>query len=130
MLRFDKSDIVFFITVTLTELTEPLNPLYYLFVFTHIETKQGIKKIFSSLDDLSEYKYRYNKFRVTNALDFFGSSPVGHYVYKVYEQSDNDNTDTVNKPVVEEGRMFLSDYQNRFQLDEYTTQTDYKSYNG
>lgn len=131
MLNFDKSDIAFFVTITLTELTQAMNPLYYLFIFTHIETKYEIKKVFNSEDDLSNHKYRYNKFMVTNAAEYFNRAPVGHYTYKVYQQSNPDPDSYLGGAnMVEEGRMILSDYQNRFQLTEYDTQTDYKAYNG
>jgi hypothetical protein len=128
MLLLDKNNLQDFIVVTLTELTTILTlPLCYLFVFTHTETKTQVKLIFKDSEDLSLFKYRFNKWPVTTSVSFL-NSPVGEYLYNAYEQESDTDLTTNGKNQVEEGKMFL--LGDGFTFEKYNTTTSYKSYNG
>lgn len=122
----DNSDVS--IIVTLTEMTTIPSPVYYLFVFTHTETKQKMKLTNSGLDDVSEYKYRYNKWIVHPAV-IFQDFPLGSYTYTVYQKSNIDDQDENENEIVEQGRAVLLPSQ-EFSYDQYETTTNFKSYNG
>jgi hypothetical protein len=133
MLRFEKSSISSELVVTLTELSTLIEPFYYLFVFTHTETRTQIKKILATADDESNYKYRYNKWTVVTE-DFLKTTDEeiakdGHYTYEVYEQESESDTTTNNKTIVEYGRAIVIP-EVEFGYEDYDTQTSYKSYNG
>lgn len=126
MLTFQKDSGIAFGILTLTELTTLSSPLYYLFVFMHIETKQKVKVIISSESDLSAFKYRYNKFEFNTGI--FSSAPVGMYNYTVYEQASAIDETEEGKTIVESGKLKLTGSQ--FEFEKYNTTTIYKSYNG
>lgn len=115
-----------FIVVTLTELTTINNP-FYLFVFKHIETKKENKIILSSADDLSDYKYRFNKWKIDKSI--FSNWQEGQYLYDSYEQSSSTDMSVADKNKVESGKMNLLS-NDRFIFAEYNTQTTFKSYDG
>lgn len=129
MLTFVKGDTnERFIIVTLTELTTIQAPVYYLFVFMHIETKEKLKITFSDSDDESDFKYRYNKFPIQPDV-LFQDFPVGHYIYTVYQKIDINNEQEIESEVVEYGRLILLPEQG-FENEQYNSQTNFKSYNG
>lgn len=112
------------ITVTLSEKVTLSIP-FYLFAFTHTQTKTVIKKVFAVADDISGSE-RYNQFTIDTAAVFLGM-PTGEYTYRVFEQSTN--TTTINGHLIEAGKMELK--SNRPAV--YTMQelnTSYTAYNG
>jgi hypothetical protein len=133
MLVFNKEDIAGnSITVTLTELSNiaasGIEPYYYLFIFTHVETKTQLKKILADADDISEFKYRYNQWEIEDIEDFLGDAPDGQYTYEVYEQLSSTDEGTTGKNIVEKGKMII--LADGFSFEKYNTETTYKSYNG
>lgn len=99
---------------------------YYLFLFTHILTKQEVTKVFAFVDDDSGYQERYNSFGINTSLVFV-NRPVGQWVYKVYEQSSAVNTDPTGLTEVERGLMYLNPAV-RFEFEMYEQGTSYKTY--
>lgn len=112
------------IVVTLTEKTTLDDP-YYLFVFTHLTTKEVVKIIKSSGDDLSDYPRRYNEFSIDATL--FPS--LGQWLYQVYEQESSTNEDPTGLTEVENGKMNLL-AANDFTYAKYEPSTTYKTYAG
>lgn len=111
------------IVVTLSELTT-IDPVYYLFVFTHVATKEELA--FVAPADESAYPERYNQFTIAPLFDDF---PIGEYHYKVYQQGDAENTDvSAAGDVVEVGKMILSD--SPLEFEKYNQATTYQQYNG
>lgn len=92
--------------VTLNE-KRTLDLGYYLFLFTHVTTKQIVTKIYSFADDLSAYQDRYNDFEIDTDTVFSGK-PVGHWTYSVYEQASAVNTDPDGLTEVENGILQLT----------------------
>jgi hypothetical protein len=111
------------IIVTLTELTTITYP-YYLFVFTHTETKNVVKFVAGA--DESPYPYRYNQFTVDTSL----FAPDGYWLYEVHEQESATNTDPATSgAIVEYGKMIL--YKaSEFEYEQYNEPVTYKAYNG
>lgn len=102
---------------------------HYLFVFTHATTKQVVAFVKAKASDESQYVTRYNLYTI-DITDVFDGAPVGEYLYKVYEQTSNSNTDpALAGNEVENGKMFLS-AATAFSYDTYNTATTYKQYNG
>lgn len=94
------------IVVTLDELKTLASP-YYLFTFRNMTTEEVVSFVLNSTADLSQYKYRYNKFNIT-VNTYFANTPEGFWYYKIYEQSSSSNTDTsLATGLVEEGYMKL-----------------------
>lgn len=115
------------ITVTLNE-KRTLTTGYYLFVFTHFTTQDVINKIYNFTDDNSSYQSRFNEFDMpTDAL--FGSSPIGQWLYHVYEQASSTNTNVAGLTMVEQGVMVLNPVT-EFEREEYNGTTTFKQYNG
>lgn len=114
------------ITVTLNE-KRTLDSGYYLFVFTNILTRQVVNKIYSFLDDTSDFQDRYNEFEI-NTDSVFSSYPVGQWAYNVYEQASSTNTDTTGLTNVETGIMMLK--TTAFEFESYNQSTTFKAYNG
>jgi hypothetical protein len=83
---------------------------YYLFVFTNDITDESVT--FTCLD-LSDYKYRYNKFLITetSGTNNYTSgvitlNPSGFWSYKIYEMSTSTNLIVANTTsLVEEGKI-------------------------
>jgi len=115
------------IIVTLTELAT-ITDAYYLFVFTHVTTKQVLTKIFSSQDDESDYPARFNQFAINTAEVFAGASR-GEWQYIVYEQDNSSNTSVAGLNVLEYGKLRLN-ASVQFNYTQYNTATTYKTYNG
>lgn len=114
------------IIVTLTELVTIANP-YYLFVLTHVSTKEQVKFIRSVATDESLYQYRYNKFDVNTNL-LFTDKPRGYYDYVVYEQESAVNLDPTGLNAIEYGKLILKDTE--FEFDIYDAPVTYKAYDG
>ena len=128
MLQFKQDDTTAEMILTLTEFVTLPMP-YYLFVFTHVETKRVVAFVKSEADDESDYPQRYNKFTI-DATDLFENEPIGEWHYKVYEQESDINTDpNAAGGLLEEGKLIL-DRSTEFEYTQYETTTSYKSYNG
>lgn len=115
------------IIVTLNE-KRTLTEGYYLFVFTHILTRNTVNKIYSFLDDNSPNQDRYNQFEI-DTQDQFGDQPVGQWNYDVYEQESSSNTDPDGLTLVETGIMKLKP-ATAFQFEKYNQSTSFKTYAG
>lgn len=128
MLQFKQDDTQAVMILTLTELATLTTP-YYLFVFTHVTTKDVVAFVKGVADDESDYPQRYNQFTI-DASVVFAAKQVGEWHYKVYEQDDADNLDPDNAAgLLEEGKLLL-DRATDFEYDMYNQSTTYKTYNG
>lgn len=128
MLLFTQSNTQQRIVVTLTEKVTLSNP-YFLFVFTHTETKQVVSFIKSGVDDISLYPNRYNLF-VIDCTDVFNLSAQGEWIYKVYEQESDDNDDvSLTGDLLEIGKMQLTGTRSTV-FTEPTITTTFKAYDG
>lgn len=114
--------------VTLNELKTLSNP-YFLFIFTHVTTKQQVAKIFAPENDLSSYTDRYNKYAIPTSTLFSGK-PVGEWHYVAYEQESSVNTDPdLATGTVEYGKMYLNEpAADVFEYEKYNTATSFKTY--
>lgn len=115
------------IIVTLNE-KRTLDAGYYLFVFTHVLTKNVVNKIYSFLDDDSDFQDRYNQFDINTSV-VFTNQPAGQWSYDIYEQASSTNTNTTGLNLVETGIMKLLP-QNPFEFEEYNEPTTFKTYAG
>jgi len=127
MLQLTKGQTQEQIIVTLNELVTLTTP-YFLFVFTQVTTRQVVTLIKSSDDDASDYPERYNQFEI-NTQALFGSMQAGEWIYRVYEQESDTNTDPAGLNEVENGKLRLYPAAN-FNYTQYNTPTTYKAYNG
>jgi hypothetical protein len=128
MLQFDQDNTTAEMILTLTEFVTLPAP-YYLFVFTHVETKNVVAFVKSEADDESDYPQRYNQFTI-DAADVFEDQPTGEWHYKVYEQASAVNVDPdAAGGLLEEGKLIL-DRATAFEYSQYETTTSYKAYNG
>lgn len=128
MLQFKQDDTAAALIVTLTELTTLTEP-NYLFVFTHVLTKDIVAFVKKEIDDESDHPNRYNQFTINPSVVFAGKQP-GEWHYKVYEQeSDTNTTPGLAGSIVEYGKMLL-DRSAEFEYDMYDSATSYKTYNG
>jgi hypothetical protein len=128
MLQFAQDDTAAEMILTLTEFVTLSTP-YYLFVFTHVETKNVVAFVKAEADDESGYPDRYNQFTI-NAADVFENQPTGEWHYKVYEQESSTNTDTdLTGDLLEDGKLVL-DRSTAFAYNQYDSNTSYKAYNG
>ena len=105
MIYIEKGQVNTF-ALTLSEVTTLVDP-FYLFVFED-EFNTAIDPILWEGVDTSNYQYRYNLFTMQEGVDV--DLLKGQYTYKVYESpteiDDNTNTDELN--LIEEGRMVVS----------------------
>lgn len=105
MIYIEKGQVNTF-ALTLSEVTTLVDP-FYLFVFED-EFNTAIDPILWEGVDTSNYPYRYNLFTMEEGVDL--DLLKGQYTYKVYESpviiDDNTNTDELN--LIEEGRMVVS----------------------
>jgi len=125
MIQLDKSNSSESILVTLNE-SSTITTGYYLFVFTKVDTKEVVNKIFALTDDISNYKSRFNEFLI-NTSSIFSAAKVGQYQYQVYQQASSTNTDTTGLTMVECGKMLLKQTESDiYATDEQTT--EYKTY--
>jgi len=116
------------VIVTLTELTTIANA-YYLFVFTHETTKEVINVIKNSNSDLSQFKYRYNKFTFASGL--FANASIGKYTYSVFEQLSSSNTNITGLNLIESGKMDLNVSATPVDVfNEYSAPTTFRTYAG
>jgi hypothetical protein len=128
MLQFDQDDTTAEMILTLTEFVT-IPAAYYLFVFTHVETKNIVAFVKAESDDESDYPQRYNQFTI-DAADVFEDQPTGEWHYKVYEQASAVNTDPdLSGAVLEYGKLIL-DRATEFAYAQYESTTSYKAYNG
>lgn len=128
MLQFKQDDISADIIVTLSE-NVVLPAPYYLFVFTHVTTKDIVAFVKAVADDLSSYPSRYNQFTLSPVTLFAGTQP-GEWHYKVYQQVSASNVDTtLTGNVLEYGKLILSRAID-FVFNKYDSPTTYKTYNG
>lgn len=128
MLQFTQSDTEAVLIVTLTEKVSITDP-YYLFVFTHILTKQKVKFIRAEGADGSSFPGRYNSFIIDPSVTFL-DRPVGQWNYIVYEQASSTNTDEDSTGgVLEYGKMILN-RETDFEFTKYNEVTSYTTYNG
>jgi hypothetical protein len=116
------------VIVTLNELITLTDP-YYLFVFTHVVTKDVVSAIRSTAQDESLYPERYNQFDIDTDVVFLDMQP-GEWHYKIYEQADDTNTDVDDTTsLVEYGKMILYP-EMAYAPAKYNESTTYKVYNG
>lgn len=128
MQEFKQDDTAAILILTLTELVS-INEPYYLFVFTHVLTKDVVKFIKSPSDDESLFPLRYNQFTIDPSVIFLGMQP-GEWHYKVYEQTSGSNTDpSLSGAILEYGKMLL-DRATEFVFTKYDQPTSFKTYNG
>lgn len=128
MLQINQSDTTASLVLTLTE-NVSINDPYFLFVFTHVLTKQVVKFLKFAGDDASNHIARYNEF-VINAAVTFLNKPVGEYHYKVYEQASSTNLDvSLTGAVLEYGKLKLNRVP-AFLYTKYNEPTTFKTYNG
>lgn len=116
------------VIVTLNEKATLATP-YYLFVFTHATTKEVVSFVRSYETDLSDTPTRYNRFDINTGL-YFLNKPSGEWLYEVYEQGSNTNTDPdLATGLLENGKMNLRDSE-EFTYTEYNQAVTYKAYDG
>lgn len=128
MLDFRQDDTAAVMILTLTEFVTISMP-YYLFVFTHVETKDIVAFVKAEADDESLYPTRYNQFTINAAMVFSDKRP-GEWHYQVYEQASAVNTDTsLAGNLLEYGKLML-DRAVDFSYTKYDQATSYKTYNG
>jgi hypothetical protein len=128
MLQFKQDDTTAVMILTLTEFVTLAMP-YYLFVFTHVETKRVVSLVKAPADDESGHPQRYNQFTI-DAADVFEDQPTGEWHYKVYEQESSTNTDIdLTGDLLEDGKLIL-DRSTEFGYSQYNSETTYKAYNG
>lgn len=128
MLQFKQDEAAAVLILTLTELVSIATP-YYLFVFTHVTTKEQVRFVKSEVDDESDYPARYNQFTINAASIFSGKQP-GEWHYEVYEQTSSTNTDpALSGSLLEEGKLLI-DRSVEFEFTQYDQSTSFKTYNG
>ena len=113
--------------LTLTE-NVTINDPYYLFVFTHVTTKEKVKFTKFESQDESNYPTRYNQFTIDASVIFTGK-PVGEWHYKVYEASTNSTDEATAGTVLEYGKLML-DREVEFSYSQYNESQTFKVYNG
>ena len=128
MLQFKQDDTDAELILTLTELVTITEP-FYLFVFTHVMTKDVVAFVMGEVDDESNYPQRYNKFTIDASVVFAGK-PTGEWHYEVYEQDNDTNTiPGAAGGVLEYGKLILN-RSTEFEYSQYESTTSYKAYNG
>lgn len=115
------------IIVTLTEL-QTLNEPHYLFIFSHVTTKETVAVLYAPDDDESDYPSRYNQFDIDTATVFDGK-PVGEWHYEAYEQESVTNVNpALATTLLESGKMLLKTTE--LEYETYNEPVTYKAYNG
>lgn len=128
MIQFRQSETAAEVILTLTEKVTLADP-YYLFVFTHVLTKDVVAFVRYSGNDESNYTDRYNKFTLNPSVTFSGK-PIGEYHYIIYEQADATNTDVAQTGnVLEYGKLRLLRATD-FAFTQYNETQTFKTYNG
>ena len=128
MIQFKQSDVAAVMILTLTE-NVSLNDPYFLFVFTHVLTKQQVKFIKATGADESNYPERYNQFTIDASVIFL-NKPIGEWHYKVYEQASSTNTDEDSTGAVLEYGKLLLNRTTEFAFTKYNEPTTFTAYNG
>jgi hypothetical protein len=128
MLECKQDDTAVDLIVTLTENVSLPDP-NYLFVFTHVLTKDVVAFVKAPTDDLSNYPDRYNMFLINPAALFYGLQP-GMWQYAIYEQADPTNIDpSLTGAPLEFGQLLLNRSVD-FAFTKYDSPTSFKTYNG
>lgn len=127
MLQFQQSDTAAVLILTLTEKVN-INDPYYLFVFTHVTTKDKVKFVRTEGQDESNFQSRYNQFTI-NAYQLFGDQPVGEWHYKVYENDSSSEDEDTAGDILEQGKMMLL-RETDFEFTKYNEPQTFKTYNG
>jgi len=128
MLRFKQNDAAVAIILTLSELVTIPEP-NYLFVFTHVLTRDVVSFAKLNTDDQSDYPDRYNEFTIDPATLFAGKQP-GEWHYQVFDQEYAENTDPAQtNGLIESGKMIL-DRSTDFAYTPYDSTASFKTYNG
>ena len=128
MLQFKQDDTAAVMILTLTEYVT-LSAPYYLFIFTHVTTKDVVAFVKAEVNDESDYPKRYNQFTI-NAANVFAGKPTGEWHYKVHEQTSDVNIDPeAAGSLLEVGKLYL-DKPTEFAYKQYDSSTSYKAYNG
>lgn len=128
MLQFKQDDTAAELILTLSE-TVSIDTPNYLFVFTHVLTKDVVKFVKKDSDDESDHKERYNQFTIDPSVVFAGKQP-GEWHYQIYEQLSDTNTNVASTgDLLEDGKMLL-DRDTEFEYDMYDSPTSFKTYNG
>lgn len=128
MLEFRQNDTTAELVLTLTE-KATLQAPYYLFVFTHVTTKEVVAFIKSFVEDESAYQRRYNQFTINPSVVFADTQP-GEWHYRVFEQESAVNEDPDSSgAVLEYGKLMLKRATD-FSYNKYDSPTQYQVYNG
>lgn len=128
MLEFKQDDMTAVLILTLTELVSLPDP-YFLFVFTHVTTKDIVAFLKFSDDDESPHPERYNQYTI-EPVSLFASMPPGEWHYQVHEQASDTNLDpALAGAVLEFGKLIL-DRSTEFAFQQYDSLTSFKTYNG
>lgn len=110
------------IILTLSENQLIDNP-NYLFVFTNRSSNWVKKAVILGSDDSSPNKDRFNQF-IIETNTYFKKALAGQYIYKVYEQESETNTDEANLNLLETGILELKDEKTTF--TQYSRNNTYK----
>ena len=95
------------LVVTLSESSDPLTPLNWLFRFT---SDQSDREYLAFLTDASEATDRYNSFPFTEGVDVTFEE-AGDYKYEAYQMPDTDDTDYARGNLVEVGKARVIDVE-------------------
>ena len=128
MLEFKQDDITAVLILTLTENTTLPAP-DYLFVFTHVETKDTVSFVKAEIDDESLYPQRYNQFTIDPSVVFAGKQP-GEWHYRIYEQDNATNLNPALSGIVLENGKLRLNRATEFAFAKYDSATSFKVYNG
>lgn len=128
MLECKQDDTAIDLILTLTE-NVSLDEPNYLFVFTHILTKDVIAFVMTEENDLSSYPTRFNQFTI-NPITLFAGFQPGVWSYTVFEQTSSTNIDPAQTGApLEYGQLLLNRVID-FAFTKYDSPTSFKTYNG
>jgi len=128
MLEFKQTDTAAPLIVTLTERVT-IDAPYFLFVFTHVLTKQVVSFIKSEAQDESDYPERFNQYTINPAAVFL-NKPIGEWHYTIYQQASSSNTSPdATQGALEYGKMIM-ERDPAFAYTIYDEPTTITAYNG
>jgi len=127
VLQFRQSDTEATLRLTLNERVT-INDPYYLFVFTHVTTKEVVKFSKSESQDESLFPDRINEFTI-DASTVFANKPVGEWHYKVYENITSGTDEATAGVILEHGKLFLL-RETDFSYTKYNQAQSYTVYGG
>jgi hypothetical protein len=128
MLEFKQDDTAVELILTLTEYVTIPTP-YYLFVFTHVVTKDQVVFVKGEIDDESLYPDRFNEFTI-NAATLFAGKQTGEWHYEVYQQDNGSNLNpALTNGLLERGKLMLV-RTTEFAFTMYNQAQTFKMYNG